>query len=143
MAVDACESSLSSRNVEDRVPHASTMVSKYDGDSTLVGQGDSPTTCPPATDHGNSEVGDVDSDGDACADKLSHIFEREETVIIFDWDDTVLPSSWVQKQGLNLDGEVPLSSSQKEDLAELCKNAAATISLAKQCGYYSYSRAAL
>merc|ERR1719343_800295 len=32
-------------------------------------------------------------------DETGSKFAEEDTVFIFDWDDTVLPSSWVQSQG--------------------------------------------
>lgn len=63
-----------------------------------------------------------------------HRFTVEETVLIFDWDDTVLPSSWVQEQGLRLDGDLQLTESQKEELSELARLASETLTMAKSLG---------
>jgi len=61
-------------------------------------------------------------------------FEAEETFLIFDWDDTVLPSSWVQGQGLRLDAESQVSEWQREQLAEVAQAAGETLRIAKQLG---------
>mmetsp|Transcript_48304 Transcript_48304/g.87125 ORF Transcript_48304/g.87125 Transcript_48304/m.87125 type:complete len:339 (-) Transcript_48304:44-1060(-) len=63
-----------------------------------------------------------------------NIFGMEETVFIFDWDDTVLPSTWVQCQGLRLDDSSEVSPWQREQLAEVAKVAAETLRIAKQLG---------
>ena len=59
---------------------------------------------------------------------------KHQTVIIFDWDDTVLPSTWVQCQGLRLDEGSEVSAWQREQLLEVAKVAIATLRLAKQHG---------
>lgn len=61
-------------------------------------------------------------------------FETEETVLIFDWDDTVLPSAWVQAQGLSLDAGSMLSDWQRGQLSDVATAAAETFRLAKQLG---------
>jgi hypothetical protein len=61
-------------------------------------------------------------------------FGIDETILIFDWDDTVLPSSWVQEKGLKLDRESQPTQKQQEDLAELARLASETLRLAKQMG---------
>lgn len=61
-------------------------------------------------------------------------FSREETMFIFDWDDTVLPSSWVQGQGLRLDNASAVSEKQAAQLAEVAKVAACTLRVAKRHG---------
>jgi len=61
-------------------------------------------------------------------------FSREETMFIFDWDDTVLPSSWVQSQGLRLDNASVVSEKQAAQLAEVAKVAACTLRAAKRHG---------
>jgi hypothetical protein len=58
----------------------------------------------------------------------------EDTLFIFDWDDTVLPSTWVQQQGLRLDSSSQLSKWQREQLAEVARTAAETLRMAKQHG---------
>jgi len=61
-------------------------------------------------------------------------FSSEETVLIFDWDDTVLPSTWVQSQGLRLDDGSQVTDWQREQLAEVAAAAAETLQIAKQLG---------
>jgi len=62
-----------------------------------------------------------------------HRFTVDETFMIFDWDDTVLPTSWVQEQGLRLDNE-PLTSHQQQELDEVARLAAETLRTAKLLG---------
>mmetsp|Transcript_12218 Transcript_12218/g.36298 ORF Transcript_12218/g.36298 Transcript_12218/m.36298 type:complete len:285 (+) Transcript_12218:66-920(+) len=61
-------------------------------------------------------------------------FSFEETVLILDWDDTVLPSTWVNRQGLRLDEGSQVSAWQRQQLAEVAEVAAKTIRIAKQYG---------
>mmetsp|Transcript_117348 Transcript_117348/g.314596 ORF Transcript_117348/g.314596 Transcript_117348/m.314596 type:complete len:276 (-) Transcript_117348:270-1097(-) len=61
-------------------------------------------------------------------------FPAEDTIFIFDWDDTVLPSTWVQCQGLRLDGSSVLTGAQREELAEVARVAGETLAAAKQHG---------
>jgi len=69
-------------------------------------------------------------EGSACGFSSS----AEDTIFIFDWDDTVLPSTWVQGQGLRLDGSSRLTAAQREELAEVARAAAETLAAAKQHG---------
>jgi len=61
-------------------------------------------------------------------------FEKRETFFIFDWDDTVLSSTWVQRQGLRLDAQSKVTPSQREALAEVAAIAARTLQAARQHG---------
>lgn len=61
-------------------------------------------------------------------------FFREETLIIFDWDDTVLPSSWVKNHGLRLDDGSRVEAWQREHLGQVARAAAQTLRAAKQLG---------
>jgi len=61
-------------------------------------------------------------------------FRKHETAIIFDWDDTLLPSTWVQRQGLTLCDSTTVSAWQKEQLDEVAVAAAETLRLAMQFG---------
>jgi hypothetical protein len=61
-------------------------------------------------------------------------FSLEETALIFDWDDTILPSTWVQCQGLRLDDGSQLNSWQRSQLAEVARSCAETLRIAKQFG---------
>ncbi|CAE7515452.1 unnamed protein product [Symbiodinium microadriaticum] len=67
----------------------------------------------------------------------------EETLIIFDWDDTVMPSSWVlslllpapqvMEEGLSLEGE-DFTPEQQAKLSELARLATQTLTLAMRLG---------
>jgi hypothetical protein len=57
-----------------------------------------------------------------------------QTILIFDWDDTMLPSTWVQKQGLRLDADTEVSDWQRSQLSEVATAATETLRLAKQLG---------
>jgi len=61
-------------------------------------------------------------------------FTPQETLFVFDWDDTILPSSWLNRQGLRLDSRSVVSAAQKERLAEVAASAAEMLRLAKQQG---------
>jgi len=61
-------------------------------------------------------------------------FPAEDTIFIFDWDDTVLPSTWVQSQGLRLDDSSRLTPGQRDVLNEVARVAGETLSAAKQHG---------
>jgi len=61
-------------------------------------------------------------------------FSMEETVFVFDWDDTVLPSSWVQSQGLRLDDSSQVQPWHREQLTTIANIAAQTLQKAKQHG---------
>jgi len=61
-------------------------------------------------------------------------FQAEETFFIFDWDDTVLPSTWVQRQGLRLDAASTPNAEQREVLAEVSVVAGKTLRAARQHG---------
>jgi len=61
--------------------------------------------------------------------------ESEGTLLLFDWDDTLLPSTWLQQHGLQLGVEVPLKAQQSEDLRRVAASAAKTLQLAKNCGH--------
>mmetsp|Transcript_18039 Transcript_18039/g.52029 ORF Transcript_18039/g.52029 Transcript_18039/m.52029 type:complete len:246 (-) Transcript_18039:109-846(-) len=61
-------------------------------------------------------------------------FNMQETLYVFDWDDTILPSTWIQRQGLRLDATSTVSAAQRERLAEVAAAAAETLRLAKQRG---------
>ncbi|CAK9081088.1 unnamed protein product [Durusdinium trenchii] len=67
-------------------------------------------------------------------EQLDSWFSAEETLFIFDWDDTVLPSSWVQGQGLRLDDSSEVLPWHRQQLSKVAAAAAETLRLAKQLG---------
>jgi len=68
------------------------------------------------------------------SDQLAQIFSPEETILIFDWDDTVLPSTWIARQGLRLDDESVVSAQQRADLCVLEAEAFETFKVAMEHG---------
>jgi hypothetical protein len=80
---------------------------------------------------------DSDSDGYSDSDEddaEETTFSVEDTILIFDWDDTVLPSTWVQEQGLRLDdGSIP-TDEEKAQLQKMAQQAAETLTVAKRHG---------
>jgi len=101
--------------------------------------GFAPAPCAPAEAKSRPEVSTPSQNATAPATSGGTApdaspFEMEETIFIFDWDDTVLPSSWVQQQGLRLDDESKLSDAQRQQLSEVAVLAAETFRIAKQCG---------
>lgn len=69
-----------------------------------------------------------------CSTPELRPFAVEETIFIFDWDDTVLPSSWVQQQGLRLDEESKLTEYQRQQLSEVANVVSETLRIAKRNG---------
>lgn len=61
-------------------------------------------------------------------------FTRRETFFVFDWDDTILPSTWVQNQGLRLDAGSTPNAAQRTQLGEAAAAGAKTLRVAKQHG---------
>lgn len=58
----------------------------------------------------------------------------EDTVLIFDWDDTLLPSSWLTSQKLRLDSSSTVSVFQRDQLAALADIIVETLRMAKEHG---------
>lgn len=57
-----------------------------------------------------------------------------ETVIVFDWDDTLLSSTWLAQHGLRLDDDVAVPREFKEPLDQLGAAVKRTLEKAKQYG---------
>mmetsp|Transcript_20425 Transcript_20425/g.57715 ORF Transcript_20425/g.57715 Transcript_20425/m.57715 type:complete len:383 (+) Transcript_20425:83-1231(+) len=101
-------------------------------DATDAGGGVTEPECDIAggdTGGGDAAVGSADA-GEAPAQP----FGREETLFLFDWDDTVLPSTWIQRHGLRLDEGSSPAPWQRHLLAEVASVASETLRLAKQRG---------
>lgn len=94
----------------------------------------------PGSEEGGAREGDsaFDSDSDFGShdgdDAASPVLLRDDTLLIFDWDDTVLPSTWIRERGLRLDDDCTLTEEQRASLDAVAKAAAATLSLAKRHG---------
>jgi len=87
----------------------------------------------PSTEIG-SEDSDSDYSDDDCDSNALGGFRIEDTILIFDWDDTVLPSTWIQEQGLRLDDESVLNEEQIAALTHISGFAARTLNHAKRYG---------
>lgn len=57
---------------------------------------------------------------------------REETLIVLDWDDTILPTSWLQR--INALCEKPLRPDAQQQISALCAACATTLTLAHSLG---------
>lgn len=83
----------------------------------------------------DSEASDSESNcSDSDEEAHSSLFLVEDTILIFDWDDTVLPSTWLSEQGLRLDDISTVSDSQRALLERLAVRAAQTLTVAKRYG---------
>mmetsp|Transcript_594 Transcript_594/g.1449 ORF Transcript_594/g.1449 Transcript_594/m.1449 type:complete len:284 (-) Transcript_594:356-1207(-) len=62
-------------------------------------------------------------------------FAPEDTIFIFDWDDTVLPSTWFVRQGLRLDSASQPTDEQRAELRAMASTAIRTLRVAKRHGH--------
>jgi len=62
------------------------------------------------------------------------VFSPSETLVFLDWDDTLLPSTWLSHEGLNLDSSCEVSDKQRQKLRMIANSAARTLALAKKFG---------
>jgi len=87
------------------------------------------------TDDSCSDISldDADSEDDTGFLEDSRL-TPEQTLLIFDWDDTILPSTWVQKQGLRLDDASVVTEEQRVQLAAMAECAIRTLQAAKRYG---------
>jgi len=89
---------------------------------------------PPAHGAASEDVPALGGDDSRTSDQVEVGFRIEETAMIFDWDDTLLPSTWVQRQGLTLCDSTSVNAWQKEQLDEVARAAEETLRLAMQFG---------
>uniref|UniRef100_A0A7S2CL29 Uncharacterized protein n=1 Tax=Alexandrium andersonii TaxID=327968 RepID=A0A7S2CL29_9DINO len=87
----------------------------------------------PSTDLGSEDY-DSDTSDDEGDEQALERFSPKDTILIFDWDDTVLPSTWIQEQGLRLDDGVAPTWEQEVQLQKMAEHAAQTLSIAKRHG---------
>lgn len=88
-----------------------------------------------------SAAGAAEGDTPGCAKDsggqevpASAPFSQDETLMVWDWDDTILPSSFLQRQGLRLDANSHTNAQQREVLAEVAIAVARTMSVARRHG---------
>lgn len=131
MLVDTADAGLATRepmdqSTDDSARKAQSLQSPVKGDLR---------DSPPPLASPSSSIPEDDSESEPEGEEdAGHRFTNEETIVIFDWDDTVLPSSWVQDQGLRLDADSMPSPEQQQQLAELARHAARTMRKAKKLG---------
>mmetsp|Transcript_45812 Transcript_45812/g.109085 ORF Transcript_45812/g.109085 Transcript_45812/m.109085 type:complete len:264 (+) Transcript_45812:98-889(+) len=89
-----------------------------------------------STQHGSdcsgSELGDSEWDEQEGMSKTGSNFT--DTLTIFDWDDTLLPTHWIEAQGLTVDDSCVLSEEQMEKLVKFERQAMRTLETATRYG---------
>jgi len=103
---------------------------KFDRDFPPAAAEDSESD--PSTEFG-SDGSDSECSEDDCNGSEIAPFAVEDTFLIFDWDDTLLPTTWIEKQGLRLDGPSP-SEEQGQQLQRMAELAKQTLKAAKALG---------
>jgi len=72
-----------------------------------------------------------DSGEESSDDADQHVVCHPRSLLIFDWDDTLLPSTWIQRQGLQLANFAP-TPEQRRLLLLVAKGASKILALAKR-----------
>lgn len=103
------------------------MMSHADEETESVHSMDTSTNDDSCSDLSEDDDSDFSSSED-CP------FATEQTLLIFDWDDTLLPSTWISKQGLRLDEASVVSDAQREELNTVAQSAIRTLRAAKRHG---------
>lgn len=87
----------------------------------------------PSTEFGSDGAASELSDDDYGGGNLVQ-FAAEDTILIFDWDDTLLPTTWIEQQGLCLNEYSVPSLAQESQLQEFAEHAVQTLQIAKAHG---------
>ncbi|CEM00891.1 unnamed protein product [Vitrella brassicaformis CCMP3155] len=85
------------------------------------------STVPMDMEKGHHSSGDVD-------DKSPEGFPPESTIFIFDWDDTLMPSTWLTQKSLRLDNDCVVSEDLQVHLDSMAECAKRTLELAASMG---------
>lgn len=88
----------------------------------------------PSTEFGSDAASDLDCSEDECDCGATSTFSAEDTILIFDWDNTMLPTTWLEERGLSLHEQSVPSEEQRDLLAELAETARQTLHIAKALG---------
>jgi len=92
-------------------------------------RGFTPSTHTPS-DYSPIEIGD---DFESDVECVPTCFTKSETFLFFDWDDTLLPSSWIQEEGLKLNAEA-FTSFQRASLKSIVPRVTHLLRVAKRFG---------
>jgi len=67
--------------------------------------------------------------------RLARPFSTDDTLLLVDWDDTILPLHWIQQEGLQLARCSTISKEQHLELASVAASAARMLQAAKRLGH--------
>lgn len=82
-----------------------------------------------------SDASDSDCSEDESDCGSASPFSFEDTMLIFDWDNTILPTTWLEERGLRLDGRGPSpTEEQRAQLRAMAEHARNTLRIAKTHG---------
>jgi len=81
---------------------------------------------------GEAAQEDVNSDGSETPKET--VFQKDHTIMIFDWDDTLLPSTWLTMHGMRLDDECHVPEELSKQLNELAEQVMKTLDSASSFG---------
>lgn len=73
------------------------------------------------------------ADDDILSDCHSDILPEADALLIFDWDDTLFPTSWIQEQGLLKDGAT-ITIEQRAELDKVSEHVRSTLQMASTLG---------
>jgi hypothetical protein len=90
-----------------------------------------------STESGGEEVPEVHSepeDDDCRGGTSPRPVSSSDALFIFDWDDTLFPTSWLQREGIHVDGSGFRSQRQKAQFRKVARTASALLAAAKKLG---------
>jgi len=88
----------------------------------------------PSTELGSEGSESECSEVEDCDDDSAVAFSLEHTLLIFDWDDTLLPSTWLEDRGFRLDNDAVQTAEQKALLQMMSQRVMETLRVAKRYG---------
>jgi len=112
-------SSVSSQLSSDNVSESEETV---ENDAEMQSEADSAA---------NSPCSEVEEEKERPGET---IFERHQTVMIFDWDDTLLPSTWLTLHGMRLDDDTVVPEELEKLLTTLSEQVMRTLESACELG---------
>jgi len=102
---------------------------------TVKDAAESDASTEPGSEESDVEYSDEDRDSAPLVPfSMEETFPSESTLLLFDWDDTVLPTTWIEAQGLRLDDSSVLTEAQRAQLELMAEHAHQTLEVAKTQG---------